>query len=207
MPTHELPPRAVDTMTRSQLARHRRVTDAVIDLIGEMDPASLQMRDVAERSGVSLATIYRYFSSKDHLLAAAVADWQARLTERVLGEMSLGRTRLPAEATAEERVLRFAQRELRAFQRQPNFGHLAVSLIASSDPYASETIARMQTSSRQAMHALMADLPPETAETIQIAVQGVVLSSLIAWMTGRKAWPEILADVERVTRLVFSALR
>ncbi|NUU22543.1 MAG: TetR/AcrR family transcriptional regulator, partial [Streptomycetaceae bacterium] len=34
MPTSELPPRALDTMTRAQLARHRRITDAVIELVG-----------------------------------------------------------------------------------------------------------------------------------------------------------------------------
>jgi AcrR family transcriptional regulator len=191
-------------MTRAQLARHRRITDAVIDLIGEVDADAVQMRDVAERSNVSLGTIYRYFSSKDHLLAAAVADWQERLTRQVLEEMRPGRARASEPTTTEERVLRYARRELRAFQRQPNFGRLAVALIASSDPYASETLARMQASSRQAMFALMHDLPRETAETVQVAVQAVVLSGLIAWVTGRRTWPEILADLERVTRRLFA---
>lgn len=200
-----MPPRALETMTRAQLARYRRITDAVIELVGEIGPDTLQMRDVAARSGISLATIYRYFSSKDHLLAAAVVDWQGRLTDRVLTEMGPGGRRPPA-ASAEERVLRFAQRELRAFQRQPHFARLTVTLICSADPYASETIARMNAASDAAMAALMPDVPAAAAATVNVAVQAVVLTGLIAWVTGRKAWPDILADLERVTHQVFAAL-
>ena len=31
-----------------------------------------------------MATVYRYFSSKEHLLAAALEDWQKRLTRRIV---------------------------------------------------------------------------------------------------------------------------
>lgn len=192
-------------MTRAQLARYRRITDAVIELVAEIGPDALQMRDVAARSGISLATIYRYFSSKDHLLAAAVADWQSRLTDRVLTEMGPGGGRPPA-ASAEERVLRFAQRELRAFQRHPHFARLTVSLVCSADPYASEMIARMNAASDAALAALMPDVPAEAAATAGVAVQAVVSTGLIAWVTGRKAWPEILDDTERVTRRVMAGL-
>ena len=36
-----------------------------------------QMRAVALRAEVALGTIYRYFASKDHLLAATMVDWSA----------------------------------------------------------------------------------------------------------------------------------
>ena len=81
MAKEETLPQPVSTMTAAQLARRRRLTDAVIEMIDQMPPDQLQMRDVAERSGVALGTAYRYFSSKDHLLAAAWADWQRRLKE------------------------------------------------------------------------------------------------------------------------------
>ena len=44
------------------------------------------MKLVAERSGVALGTTYRYFASKEHLLASALVEWQARLTDRLLAE-------------------------------------------------------------------------------------------------------------------------
>ena len=66
-------------MTPAQLARRRRVLDAVIDLVAAGRLDDMGMKDVAERSGVALGTIYRYFSSRDHLAAAALADWAGAL--------------------------------------------------------------------------------------------------------------------------------
>ena len=41
------------------------------------------MREISLTANVALATIYRYFSSKDDLLAAAMTEWTARLRNRV----------------------------------------------------------------------------------------------------------------------------
>ena len=37
------------------------------------------MRDVAQEAGVALATVYRYFTSKEHLYAAALLEWADEL--------------------------------------------------------------------------------------------------------------------------------
>ena len=71
-------------MTSRQLVRRAKIIEAVIDLIADVGAEAVQMRDVAQRSGVVLATVYRYFNSKDYLLAAALEDWQKRLTRRIL---------------------------------------------------------------------------------------------------------------------------
>ncbi len=71
-------------MTSGQLARRAKIIEEVIGLIAEVGADAVQMRDVAQRSEVALATLYRYFSSKENLLAAALADWQKRLTRRIL---------------------------------------------------------------------------------------------------------------------------
>jgi TetR/AcrR family transcriptional regulator, cholesterol catabolism regulator len=69
-------------MTSRQLIRRAKIIEAVIELIADVGAEAVQMRDVAKRSGVALATVYRYFNSKDYLLAAALEDWQKRLTRR-----------------------------------------------------------------------------------------------------------------------------
>ena len=58
-----------------QLDRRRRVIDAAFELGADGGYDAVQMRDVAATANVALATIYRYFSSKDHLLAAAMSEW------------------------------------------------------------------------------------------------------------------------------------
>ena len=63
-----------DSLTEKQSARRRRVLDAAMALADEGGYEAVQMRDVAARADVALGTLYRYFSSKDQLLAAVRAD-------------------------------------------------------------------------------------------------------------------------------------
>ncbi|HEX7134913.1 MAG TPA: helix-turn-helix domain-containing protein [Iamia sp.] len=58
----------------------RRILDAVNSLLAEEHPASLSVPAVARRAGVSTATIYRHFPSKEALLdaSAAAVDRQTR---------------------------------------------------------------------------------------------------------------------------------
>ena len=92
----DLSPRPVEAMSPRQLERRRNLIAAALSLVTEIGVERLQMRQVSERSGVALGTAYRYFSSKDHLLAAAMSDWQERLAERVLAE-SAGRAPRPVD--------------------------------------------------------------------------------------------------------------
>ena len=70
-------------------ARRRIIIDAALKLIGERRFNEIGMRDIAENAGVSAASIYRYFPSRDDLLAEAlihniseiIRQNQKRLTE------------------------------------------------------------------------------------------------------------------------------
>jgi AcrR family transcriptional regulator len=60
----------------------RKVLAAVLDLVGEGVLDELSVPAVARRSGVSLATIYRYFPTKSDLLAAAAEEPARRAAGR-----------------------------------------------------------------------------------------------------------------------------
>ena len=209
MAKEETLPQPVSTMTAAQLARRRRLTDAVIEMIDQVPPDQLQMRDVAERLGVALGTAYRYFSSKDHLLAAAWADWQRRLTDRVRGEVSRDHGRggtgsaAVSPAGACTRVVGFLHpREIRAFQRHPNFARLVTHVEVASDPFASEELAGLADDNRTVMAALMSGVPPEVARPATIAINATLASGLASWTAGRLTFPDLVRQLEDVTRLV-----
>ncbi|MEY2451634.1 MAG: hypothetical protein QOD92_1208 [Acidimicrobiaceae bacterium] len=52
----------------------RKILTAVLDLVAAQSMSELSVPLVAERSGVSVATIYRYFPTKDALLNAAAEE-------------------------------------------------------------------------------------------------------------------------------------
>jgi AcrR family transcriptional regulator len=54
-------------------AADEAITAATLELLGELGYGGVTMAGVIERAGVSSATLYRRFSNKDDLVAAAVA--------------------------------------------------------------------------------------------------------------------------------------
>jgi AcrR family transcriptional regulator len=77
-----------------------RILTAALGLIGRRGVRRLGMREIAEAAGVSRGTLYRYFPSKDHVLAAA-ADYDARRFSEGLDHV------LAATRTPEERIAAF----------------------------------------------------------------------------------------------------
>jgi TetR/AcrR family transcriptional regulator, cholesterol catabolism regulator len=65
-------------LQRSQAARRERVIDAVLELAAEGGYDAIQVRAISDRTGISSDTIYRYFGSRDRLVAEAVGHWSAR---------------------------------------------------------------------------------------------------------------------------------
>jgi AcrR family transcriptional regulator len=60
--------------TAQKLVTRQRILDAVLELVAEGELTEVTVPDVARRSGASVATIYRYFPSKDALFEAAARE-------------------------------------------------------------------------------------------------------------------------------------
>jgi AcrR family transcriptional regulator len=54
-----------------------RITHAAVELHGTIGPAATTMSGVAERAGVTRATLYRHFPNEEALFTACSADWLA----------------------------------------------------------------------------------------------------------------------------------
>ena len=81
-------------LTADQQERRDRVLEVAQELAREGGYDAVVMRDVAERSGVALGTLYRYFASKDHLLAEVLVGWGGDLDIRLAGAPPPGATPL-----------------------------------------------------------------------------------------------------------------
>jgi AcrR family transcriptional regulator len=75
----------LDQRARNRAATERAILEAVHDLVTESHPAALSMPAVAERAGVGLRTLYRYFPSKEALLDAASLSMSTDAREAVGG--------------------------------------------------------------------------------------------------------------------------
>jgi AcrR family transcriptional regulator len=64
-------------------ATEERILVAALGLIGRRGVRRLGMQEIAEAAGISRGTLYRYFPSKDHVLAAAAAYDERRFRDGV----------------------------------------------------------------------------------------------------------------------------
>ncbi|MEV5827881.1 TetR family transcriptional regulator [Spirillospora sp. NPDC052242] len=107
--------------SRSQHQRRKRIVQAAAALASRGGIDAMQMRTVAERAGVALGTLYRYFPSKDDLVVAVVGE------EIELLERSIER-RPPRAGTSPQRAVEALMRATRGLMREPE---LAAALIRS----------------------------------------------------------------------------
>ncbi|KJF22446.1 HTH-type transcriptional repressor KstR [Rhodococcus sp. AD45] len=191
-----------DDMTTSQLERRKALTDTVIEMLADMSPDKVQMREVSERSGVALGTVYRYFPAKQQLLAASIVAWNDILADRLAREQASGRARYGGHDSVLDRVLDLYRRQMKAFHRRPHFARLEVDMQTSDDPYVRDTMDERAAANRSVIFGLMDGVPAELARLASLSIGSVMLNSLILWTTGRIGYPEALRNVEEICRLV-----
>ena len=100
-------------LTERQAARRDSVLQAAIALASTGGYDAVQMRDVAGKARVALGTLYRYFSSKDHLLVSCLGQWTREFQQRIA-------LRPPTGDSPADRVVDVLQRAARALEKSPN---------------------------------------------------------------------------------------
>jgi AcrR family transcriptional regulator len=186
-------------MTSRQLIRRAKIIEAVIDLIAEVGAEAVQMRDVSKRSEVALATVYRYFNSKDYLLAAALEDWQKRLTRRILATRGSHPDQDPLTG-----IVDYLQRAQRAFHRNPNMTALMFQTTTSTDPQAKATVDQMNRTNTEMFNRLLEGVVPEEIPNITFGLNAALSSSLTAVLSGMMTLEESLSRVEWVARVLLA---
>jgi AcrR family transcriptional regulator len=124
--------------TPAQHDRYHRMLQTATAMLASGGEDALQMKELAERAVVSLATLYRYFPSKDHLLLAISHSRYENAFRRVSSEPARG-------ATVQERVTNHLLREFRAEQRDQQLTAALTRVLSDTRPeYAPVIIKTMQ---------------------------------------------------------------
>jgi TetR/AcrR family transcriptional regulator, cholesterol catabolism regulator len=181
--------------TNDQRERRRRVIDAAFELGAERGYDAVQMRDVSASANVSLATIYRYFSSKDHLLAAAMTEWTAKLQGRVAQSP-------PRGDTAADQLVDVLGRACRAMARQPKLSAALVRALSSADPGVQQSADQVQRQIEAMAAGILVDIEPQVRSDVMAVLGHVWYSTLVAWANGRSDFDTVLAELERAVRVL-----
>jgi AcrR family transcriptional regulator len=183
------------TLTGAQAARRQRVIDAAMELGADGGYDAVQMRDVAARAQVAMGTVYRYFSSKDHVLAAALAGWAEALEGR-LAQVP------PRGATPADRVADVLRRAVRGIDRKPRMMAAMVSALSSLDPGAVACQHELDATMERIIRRAIGEPEPADVTDIIRIIEHVWFSSLLSWMNGRSDVQTMGSELEVAARLL-----
>jgi TetR/AcrR family transcriptional regulator, cholesterol catabolism regulator len=182
-------------LARSQAARRERVVAAALSLAAEGGYDAVQMRDVAVRASVALGTIYRYFSSKDHLLAAASVGWVGDL-ERTLEK------RPPRHDDAVEQLVAVVRAATAALEREPRLAEALVTAISTPDPAVSDCQRQVGEILGRLLSAPLAGMDEDRRAGIVRVLSHVWFSSLVGWVSGWSGIDQVGDELEVAVRLL-----
>jgi AcrR family transcriptional regulator len=194
-------------LAASQLRRHRRIVDAVVELAEKGGFEGVRLRDVAEVSEVALGTLYKYFHSKEDILLFALTEELEKL------EMALSTH--PVDGTSPlARVTRFFERATRGMTYRPRFARAMLRAMASGDVQVASKVAgfhsRMTRLIVAALRGKPVDLSRELDATtsterereVAFILQNVWFAALIGWAGGLHPTRDVAGRVRTAAALM-----
>lgn len=178
-----------------QSDRRDRVVAAATELADAGGYDAVIMKAVADRSGVALATIYRWFASKDHLLTEVLLVWGATLSQSLTDDP-------PREGDAADRVAAALGRVIDVAGSRPRLAAAVVEAVLSVErgPLdAQGDFHRLMTSWIDA--ALGPDDVPER-EAVTEVLEHVCFSTIIAFASARQDAGDAKGQLASAARLL-----
>ena len=187
------------TLARPLTPRSRpvdeRVIDAAMALGLEGGYEAVQMRDVAARADVAMGTVYRYFTSKDHLLAATLVHWVELLDQRIAQHP-------PRGDHPGDRVRDVLDRALRAMGRQPRLVAAVFTSLSSPDPGAVGCQQQITLLMEGIIARAMGEpAVPDMSERARM-IGHVWYSALVGWINGWSTMARVYDELAVSVRLL-----
>lgn len=182
-------------LSPAQRERRQRIIDAATELAAKGGYEAVGMKEVAADAAVSLGTLYRYFASKDHLLAEALRAWGDVLGQRL-------RAHPPRARSAAARVAAVFRRMARGVEQQPELGVALTRAMLSTDPSAfanREDLARMM---GEWIEIALADEMIEDRDGVIAVLQDTCFGCMVRLANGQRTPRQVGDELERAAQLL-----
>jgi AcrR family transcriptional regulator len=165
--------------TPAQHGRRDRILETATVMLCAGGEDALQMKELSQRADVSLATLYRYFPAKDHVLLAITLSRYERALTRVQAEPARG-------GTVRERVTGHLLREFRAEQREPRLTAALSRAVSETSGCYSATIERIERVHLEVIRHVATARAPLSArhDAVLPVVADVFTAATRRWLAG-----------------------
>jgi len=185
--------------------RAQRIVIAAMEMAEQDGYDAVRLRDLAERADVALGTVYRRFSCKEDILAAALELQVEQMRTALMGSPWPG-------TTAEERLVSFFQLATNTLSERPKLAAAMLRTVASGVPELSEKVTRYHGRMTEIILGVYRgewseDLPSSEERTLAELLQNVWFAALVGWTGGIHTPDEVVEQVRHATRLLLRGMQ
>jgi AcrR family transcriptional regulator len=193
--------------------RKDRILDVAVGLAAAGGFENVRQRDVADQAGIALGTLYKSFTSKEHILSAALAR-EADELERKL------RSRPPAGDTPQARLEGLFKIVTRAMCHKPKYARAVLRATASGQPDVAAHVTAYQGRMNAIIISVMSgettgneprdeprDAPRELSEHdafIATLLQQIWFASLVGWSAGIFSQSDVTTHMNRAIEMILA---
>ncbi|KUI24053.1 MULTISPECIES: TetR family transcriptional regulator [Mycobacteriaceae] len=188
---------AASSRARSSARRREAILDAALLVAATGGYDAVQMRVIAERVGIAVGTLYRYFPAKTHVLVAALTREFHRLDEA--GDWGAG------ASTPVERLERLTAQLHHRWQCDPLLTEAMTRAFAVADARAAAELDRAAAVIQTLLaRTLSGGEPAPTDLHIAGVISDIWLANLVAFSGHRASAADTRDRIDRATRRLLS---
>lgn len=197
-----MPYRRTDDVIRRLADREKAILDSAIALAAEGGMAAVQVAAVAQRAGIAAGTVYRYFPTKNDLVAELIAAVAGRELEAMQSAADAAPGPLSALASG---IARFAARALA--ERKLAWAVIGEAVDAEVDVMRVDFRQSLagELERRIAIAIGLRFLPEQDARLAALAIVGALMEGLLSPLA--PAFPDAAAAREAVQTVTLFSLR
>jgi TetR/AcrR family transcriptional regulator, cholesterol catabolism regulator len=165
------------------------IIEIVVELLDTQGYEAVQLREVARRARVSLATIYKRYATRDELIVAALEWWMETNRYANLPSPTMGVDSLYSDLMAVMRTI------FEPWERHPTM--LRSYFRARSGPGGDRLIQRGVDAVVPVAKSITAQVDSDYAEDLELILTGVVFGFLARFAQGEIEVTEIVPGIER----------
>lgn len=157
----------------------------------EMGYPAVTMTELADRAGVSRATLYRYYSTKEQLYSDVSIQWGVNFVDHM-------RQHPPRGDTVGERVSGVIRETIGAAADNPRLMTAHIATMISDDSSLRADQRRLKTLMPGIINIAMGKTQSDNLELASSTLQHVLISNLILLNSGKTQSGKIINEMERI---------
>lgn len=183
-------------LPKGQARRRRRIIDEGYKLIASSGEENVQIRDIAGRAGVALGTAYRYFGSKERLVAEVYAKWIDGILRELSRHVDRGKSNT-------ERMRILALRMFDVFTGEPQFIRIGRRDLRRTDNSSvTEVLTQCEQDVMAVFRGALHGVEARDADSISLIVGSVLTMCVDRYLAGEISFDEANREIAKAVRLV-----